>query len=70
MLQTVAMSETFDDIAEAKQAFLQRCKDLPLGESFTLTWAQFTNAAPIPNLTGCSLYESGPDEVQIFKPRH
>lgn len=65
-----AMSEVFDDIAEAKQVFLQRCKDLPPGGHFTLSWARFQRVAPIPNLTGCSLYESGPDEVRIFKPRH
>lgn len=62
--------EPFDDIAEGKQAFIRRCADLPPGESFTLSWAHFQRVAPIPNLTGCSMGEVGPDEVRIFKPRH
>ena len=62
--------EPFDDIVEGKQAFLQRCADLPPGESFTLSWAHFQRVAPIPNLTGCSVSEYGRDDIRIFKPRH
>lgn len=59
------------DLAEARQQdFLDRCAGLAPGESFTLTWAQFSGSAPTPNLTGCTATLVGTDEVVIFKPKH
>ena len=66
------MSETEPfDLTEARQQdFRDRCASLAPGESFTLTWAQFTSSAPTPNLTGCTATLVSPDEVVIFKPKH
>lgn len=69
MCYTVRM-EIFDDHEERKSRFLARCRELGLGESFTVPYAVFVRDAQVPNLTGCTAtFLPTTDEVQVFKPR-